>query len=33
VLYAMRHPEISTEFCEFVDSLRAREKRTKSSDK
>ncbi|MEO8157715.1 MAG: UTP--glucose-1-phosphate uridylyltransferase GalU [Betaproteobacteria bacterium] len=31
VLYAMRHPEISTEFCEFVDSLRAREKRTKSS--
>ena len=33
VLYAMRHPEISTEFCEFVDSLRAREKRTKSGDK
>jgi UTP--glucose-1-phosphate uridylyltransferase len=33
VLYAMRHPEISAEFCEFVDSLRAREKRTKSSDK
>ena len=33
VLYAMRHPEISTEFCEFVDSLRAREKRTKSNDK
>ena len=32
VLYAMRHPEISTEFCEFVDSLRAREKRTKSGD-
>ena len=33
VLYAMRHPEISSEFCEFVDSLRAREKRTKSGDR
>jgi UTP--glucose-1-phosphate uridylyltransferase len=33
VLYAMRHPEISGEFCEFIDSLRAREKRTKNGDK
>jgi len=33
VMFAMRHPEISSEFCEFVDSLRAREKRTKTSAK
>jgi UTP--glucose-1-phosphate uridylyltransferase len=31
VLFAMRHPEISSEFCQFVDSLRAREKRIKTS--
>ena len=28
VLYAMRHPEVSGEFCAFIDSLSAREKRT-----
>lgn len=31
MLFAMRHPEISAEFCEFVDSIRARERRTKNS--
>jgi UTP--glucose-1-phosphate uridylyltransferase len=33
VLFAMRHPEISDEFCGFVDSLRAREKRAKTGGK
>jgi len=33
VLFAMRHPEISAEFCDFVDSLRSREKRAKTSAK
>ena len=28
VLYAMRHPEVSGEFCEFIDSLSTREKGT-----
>ena len=33
VLFAMRHPDLSDDFCEFVDSLRSREKRTKISGK